>query len=350
MTDTASSNTKTGRPKLALALQGGGAHGAYGWGVLERVLAENIEVVAVSGASAGALNGAALVAGLVEGGTPGALAGLERLWHTVCRQSPLRALDLGGWSEPLVEPVLRRSLEIGKLVGPYIAPFAPHLRDMRPLRRVVSTAIDLEALARSGALPLHISATKVANGAARLFTNAEITLDALMASACLPDLFAAVEIEGEAYWDGGFSANPALEPLIFNGYGATDVLVIQITPFADEDISSSLTGIMARMNDINFNSCLMRDLKALTEVQAIARDTASSAEKMKVLAATNLHLMEASPELAKRGPGGKFDTRRSQIEALRELGRETADAWLADHRHAFGSTSTLTELPESAAA
>lgn len=338
------------RPRVALALQGGGAHGAYGWGVMERLMEEDIDIVAVSGASAGALNAAAFVAGLADGGRDGALAGLERLWRAVSDGSPLKAFDHQVWDGPVFQPLLRRSMEASKLMSRYIAPFVPHLRDMRTLRRVVERSIDLSSLARPDAIPMHISATRVANGAARLFTGDEITLDALMASACLPDLFAAVEIDGEDYWDGGFSANPALEPLIFGEAGATDVLIVQITPFMDEDVSSSLAGVMARMSDIGFNACLLRDLKALTEIQTIAREARSAAPTMRALAATNLHLMEAAPELARRGPVSKVDTRWSQIEALRALGRETARAWLVENRRAFGRRSTLTELPEAVAA
>lgn len=348
--DVIMTDTPRDRPRIALALQGGGAHGAYGWGVIERLLDEDVDIVAVSGASGGALNGAALVAGLAAGGRDGARDGLERLWRAVSRGSPLQAFDIDHWGGPLFEPFFRRSLEFGKLFSRYVAPFAPQIRDMRALRRVVERSIDLSALTRLEAVPLHIAATRVANGAARLFTNDEITVDALMASACLPDLFAAVTIDGEDYWDGGFSANPALEPLLFGEADATDLLIVQITPFAIGDISSSLSGIMARMSDISFNACLLRDLTTLTELQGVARETASASPRMRALADTNLHLMEAAPELARRGPASKVDTRWSRIEELRALGRATAEAWLADNGRAFGRASTLTQLPEAVAA
>ncbi len=333
------------RPRLALALQGGGAHGAYGWGVLDRLLEEDLPIVAVSGASAGALNGAALVSGLVNGGRQGARDALARLWETVSRQSPLQAFDTDWWTMPLFEPFLRRSLEFGKLVSRYVAPLSPGLRDMRALRRVVGDSIDLSALTAPGAVPLSIAATRVATGAARLFHNNEITLDALMASACLPDLFGPVTIEGEPYWDGGFSANPALEPLIFDGHGQTDVLIVQITPFATDETPDTLVEVMGRMSDIGFNACLLRDLKALTEVQAIARRAPPIDDRFTALARTNLHQMEAAPALAERGSTGKSDTRRSQLEGLRDLGRTTADAWLAQHGDELGRQSTLTALP-----
>jgi len=342
--------TDTDSPRLSLALQGGGAHGAYGWGVLDRLLDEDYPIVAISGASAGALNGTALAVGLTTGGRQGAREGLERLWRTVARYSPLQALDSSAWTAPLFEPWVRRSLEIGKLFGRYVAPLSPGLRDMGSLRRVVAEAIDLSVLHRDDCVPLHIAATRVSSGAARIFSGSEITVDALMASACLPDLFGPVEIDGECYWDGGFSANPALEPLIFGGCGQSDVLIVQITPFATQGTPESLVEVMGRMSDIGFNACLLRDLKALTEVQAVVRRAPEAAEAFGPLVHTGLHLMEAPHALAQRGPAGKIDTRWSQIEALRDLGRATADAWLRANGHRLGKGSTLTELPEAVAA
>ncbi|PZO77879.1 MAG: patatin [Sphingomonas hengshuiensis] len=337
-------------PRLALALQGGGAHGAYGWGVLDRLLDEDIPIVAVSGASAGALNGAALVSGLVAGGRQGARDALERLWDTVSRNSPLQAFDIDLWTAPLFEPLFQRTLEFTKLFSRYIAPLSPGLRNMAALRRVVGSSLDLSLLRDPGATPLSIAATRVSTGAARLFHNDDITLDALMASACLPDLFGPVTIDGEPYWDGGFSANPALEPLIFDGHGQSDLLIVQITPFAAQDTPDTLVEVIGRMSDIGFNACLLRDLKSLTEIQSIARRAPPIDERLTALAETNLHFMEAPHALAARGPTGKSDTRRSQLEALRELGWATADAWLRENGGKLGRKSTLTALPETVAA
>ncbi len=140
--------TDIDRPHLSLALQGGGAHGAYGWGVLDRLLDEDLPIVAISGASAGALNGTALAVGLTTGGRQGARAGLERLWRSVARNSPLQALDVATWSGPFFEPWVRRSLEASKLFSRYLAPLSPALRDMRALRQVVADSIDLSVLSR----------------------------------------------------------------------------------------------------------------------------------------------------------------------------------------------------------
>ena len=311
-------------------------------------MAEDLDIVAVSGASAGGLNGAALVAGFVENGRDGAIAGLERLWAGVARSSPLRSLDYGWLPSMLVEPWLRSSLQLGKLLGPYLFPLLPSVRDMSALRRIAAETIDLRALRAPDAIPLYVAATRVASGTARLFGNDEITLDALMASACLPEMFDAVRIDGEDYWDGGYSANPALEPLLAADE-ATDLLVMQITPFAVEDVGRSAPATMARISDIGFNACLLRDLKALTELQAALRDASGSTGSLRALERINLHLVAATPELTTLGPSSKSDTRPSKLQDLRGIGHETMDAWLKEHGDQLGRRSTLErQKPEAA--
>lgn len=334
------------RPRVALALQGGGAHGAYGWGVIERLLEEDIELVGVSGASAGAINGAALVAGYVAEGPAGARATLERLWRHVADASPLAPLDVGSLGGPFFEPLLRRSLDIAKLSSRYVAPFLPNVRDMSALRQAVESSIDLDLLARQTQVPLHVSATHVMSGSARLFTGPAVTLDALMASACLPELFAAVEIDGEEYWDGGFAANPALEPLLADAIGATDMLIVQLTPFTVEDVGGSVGEVMRRVSDISFNACLRRDLRALSEIQDIARAETSRDARMRAIARVNLHLLSPPPELAGRSGTSKVDTRWSVLQDLREKGHAQAEHWLAAHGHMLGRASSFAGLPE----
>lgn len=334
------------RPRVALALQGGGAHGAYGWGVVERLLDEDIDIVGVSGASAGAMNGAAVVSGYAADGAAGAKSALEKLWRHVADASPLAPLDVGAFGGPFFEPMLRKSLDIAKLSSRYVAPFLPGVRDMRALRQAVEESIDLDLLAQQTRLPFFVAATHIASGSARLFTGQEVTLDALMASACLPELFAAVEIEGEQYWDGGFTANPALEPLLTEAIGATDMMIVQITPFTVEDIGGSVGEVMRRVSDISFNACLRRDLRALSEVQDVARAEASRDPRMRAIARVNLHLLSPPPELA--GPSGtsKVDTRWSVLEDLRVMGRAQAEQWLAANRDLLGRASSFRGLAE----
>ncbi len=332
--------------RIGLAIQGGGAHGAYGWGVIDRLLEEGLEIAAASGASAGALNGAALVTGLAEGGPDAARATLERLWQGVAARSPLKALAWTGLAGPWLEPWVQHGLDTAKLASRYMAPFAPGVSDMRALRQVVSESIDLDRLADPRAIPLHVSATRVSTGGARLFRNGEITLDVLMASACLPDMFAAVEIDGEPYWDGGFSANPPLGPLVLDD-GVTDVLVAQITPFEAAVPGRSVSAIARRASDIGFNAALLRDLAALTTMKEIACAARDADPRLAALADMNLHLIEPPAALAGYG---KADTRWSILSAMRDLGRAHAAGWLAGNRASIGRRSTLSELPEDVAA
>lgn len=333
-------------PRIGLALQGGGAHGAYGWGVIDRLLESGARIAAVSGASAGALNGAALVTGLSEGGPDGARAALERLWRTIADRSPLRALDWSPLDTSWLEPWLGRSFDTAKLAGRYFLPFTPGIADMRTLRTVVAEAIDLDRLRDADAVPLHVSATRVTTGAATIFEGAAITLDALMASACLPDIFAAVEIDGDLYWDGGFSANPPLEPLVLDNH-VTDLIVAQITPFEGAAPGRDPASIARRTSDIAFNAALVRDLAALTAVQKIARDVVGVDPRLDALAAMRLHLIAPPGSLLS---SSKLDTRWSQIERLRDLGRHHAAAWLATNGPSIGCRSTLDALPPELAA
>lgn len=332
--------------RIGLALQGGGAHGAYGWGVVDRLLEHGLPIRAVSGASAGALNGAALVSGLAAGGPDEARAALERLWRAVAARSPLMLFDWAGMAGPFLEPWLRQGMDVAKLASRYVTPYTPGLSDMGVLRRTVSETIDLERLGDADAIPLHVSATRVASGGARLFANGEITLDVLMASACLPDLFAAVEIEGEPYWDGGFSANPALGPLVLDDC-VTDVLVAQITPFDAGVPGRSTAAIARRVSDIGFNAALLRDLAALTTMKDIARAVPDAEPRLAALAEMNLHLVEPPQDLSRYG---KLDTRWSALEEMRDLGRAHAGAWLERYGGDLGHRSTLLHLPEAVAA
>ncbi|MET4896662.1 patatin-like phospholipase family protein [Sphingomonadaceae bacterium jetA1] len=336
------------RPRIALALQGGGAHGAYGWGVVERLLEEGVDLVGVSGASAGAMNGAAIVSGYAANGCEGARDTMERLWRTVANASPLAPLDFGHWGGPFFEPWLRRSLDIANLSSRYVAPFLPSVRDMRALRRAVQDSIDLDLLRHQTRVPLHVAATHIATGSPHLFTGEAVTLDALMASACLPDLFSAVEIGGEYYWDGGFTANPALEPLLTDAVGATDMIIVQITPFTVDDLGSGVSDVMRRVSDISFNACLRRDLRALSEIQDIARAEHSSDPRMQAIARVNLHLLSPPPELAGRFSISKVDTRWSVLQDLRAMGRDQAEKWLATNRRFIGHDSSFEGLVEEA--
>jgi NTE family protein len=249
-------------PVLNLALQGGGAHGAFTWGVLDRLLEEKrVRFEGVSGASAGAINAAVLASGWLDGGPAGAREALARLWREVAaasRMSPLRAAGLTQMATDLA----------AQLLSPYqLNPF-----DLNPLRSILERLVDFDRLRRDRSLSLFISATNLRTGQGRIFRNPEISSDVLLASACLPQLHQAVRIEGEAYWDGGFTSNPPLVPMVEH-CKARDVLLIQINPLATAALPTSARQIRNRLAEIVFGRALA------SEIETLARSAPSRARR-----------------------------------------------------------------------
>jgi NTE family protein len=262
------------RRPLRLALQGGGALGAFTWGVLDRLLAEpEFRFDAVSGASAGAMNAVVLASGLVAGGPARARLALERFWRLVGDlPSPWRASPLAVWLHgPSAEPSFAAApFEIlASLVPPaQLNPF-----DYNPLRAILADIVDFDALKHATARRLYISATDVATGRARIFTNADISIESVLASACLPSLFPAVEIDGRAYWDGGFSANPPIEPLTRDiGRGA--VLLVRLDGPPPKKPPRSAREIAGRLAQISANAVLLKDLERVRRLETIALEDA----------------------------------------------------------------------------
>lgn len=249
------------RSDLGLALQGGGAYGAFTWGVLDRLLDEpSFRPAAISGASAGALNAVVLAAGLATGGRAAAKAGLEALWRGVADMAFLKMMGTPGAH-------LQMDL-MTRLVSPY--QFNP--LNINPLRDLLSGLIDFAALGGRGRPALFLSATNVRTGAPRIFREAELSVEVLLASTCLPYLHHAVEIDGESYWDGGFSANPPLLPLALEAPCNT-ILLIKLNPESEAEVPTQAQPILARMRRITFNAPLERDLDALAGLQAQLRRT-----------------------------------------------------------------------------
>ena len=261
----------TAHPRINLALQGGGAHGAFTWGVLDRLLEDGgVDIAAVCGTSAGAMNGVALVYGLARGGPAEGAGRLARFWSTVAERArfsllqptPLdRAMSVGdmdfspGW---LIWDAMSRT------VSPYVANPA----NINPLAEVLDEVIDFAWLREHHTVPLFVCATNVKSGKIRVFDCHEISAKAILASACLPFLYQAVEIDGENYWDGGFMGNPPLYPLIYQT-DCEDVLIVQINPIKVEEVPTTAPEIMDRMNELSFNSSLMREMRAIAFVKKL---------------------------------------------------------------------------------
>ena len=327
---------------IDLALQGGGSHGAFTWGVLDRFLQdEGLTFDGVSGTSAGALNAAVLATGLAEGGRAGARAALTAFWHDVSSQQspygscfggrPVNSSNLGGFNLDW-NPFYAWSTQFLRAFSPY--QFNP-LGD-NPLRAVVARHVRPQVL-KTGPVSLFITATAVRTGQPRVFDRHDLCIDALLASACLPQLFRAVQIDGEAYWDGGYSGNPALWPLIYNTR-ALDVVLVKINPLVRPDLPDTPDEIADRVNEITFNAGLIGELRAVAFVQRLVEQGRIDPGEYKNL---RLHLVADEEGLAPLHPSSKLNTDRRFLDALFELGRAAAQRWLLAHRADIGHRSTL---------
>jgi NTE family protein len=270
---------------INLALQGGGAHGAFTWGVLDCLLQdEGIEIAGISGTSAGALNGAALKVGWIEGGRRGARDSLARLWGDVAKLSDLR---LSAWMQPLL-PGLQSLNQIAQSLTPVSAQgiaaqlYSPYVWGpawRNPLEDIVRR-MDFTKVCHHEGPRLFVGATSVRTGRIRIFSGTEIGPEAIMASACLPSVFQAVEIDGEAYWDGGYSGNPALFPLYAPAL-PDDVVIVSLNPMSREGVPMTPMDIQNRINEISFNAALLGELRAINFVRRLIAEGRMEKGQMK---------------------------------------------------------------------
>jgi len=254
-----------------LALQGGGSHGAFTWGVLDRLLEEPwLRIDGISGTSAGAMNGTVLVAGFTAGGAEGAKSALNAFWERVshsARFSPIRRgpmdVMLGRWT--LDTSPFYLAFDLASRV---FSPYDLNPRGTNPLREVLADSVDFSQVARSP-IRLFVTATNVRTGRGRVFRNAEITPDVLLASACLPTLFQAIEIEGEPYWDGGYSGNPTITPLV-RECKSRDTLLVAVNPVERPGTPRSAREILDRLNEVSFNATLLKELRMIALLRQVA--------------------------------------------------------------------------------
>jgi NTE family protein len=322
---------------IDLALQGGGSHGAFTWGVLDRLLEENwLRIAAISGTSAGAMNAAVLAHGWTERGAEGARRALENFWQRVSRAatfSPLRRSPLdrlmGRWTLDTSPAYVAMDL-MSRLLSPYdLNPIG-----FNPLRQILLDSIDFERLAGSS-IKLFVTATNVRTGRGRIFRNPEITADVLLASACLPTMFRAVEINGEAYWDGGYVGNPTITPLVRES-DAHDTILVQINPRERPDMPRSATDILNRLNEISFNSPLMKELRMIALLRQVADPGTGEGARW---AQMRTHRI-MTDVLAKFGASSKLNGEWEFVAMLREEGRHAASEFLKDHADDLGRRST----------
>jgi len=324
---------------IDLALQGGGSHGAFTWGVLDRLLEEDrIHIEAVSGTSAGAMNACALVEGLARGGPEAARVQLRAYWTAVARagqfspvqRSPLDRM-MGRWSLEF-SPSFHFYRNVLSRISPYVLnPFS-----VNPLRDVVRDVFDFEVI-NDSATKLFIAATNVRTGRRKVFRQPDISAEAVLASACLPYLSHAVEIDGDAYWDGGFMGNPPLFPLV-DETEARDLMIIWINPFERPELPLTSFEIEDRLNEIVFNGSLIEELRALGFIAEIIREENLEREAYRT---TNLHCIDAEDEMRRLGASSKLNAEWAFFDHLHKLGRRTADNWLTKHGNDLGARTTF---------
>ncbi len=341
-----SAKSKSGkRKKISLALQGGGSLGAFTWGVLDRLLEdERIEIAAISGASAGAMNAVVLAEGHHLGGPQGARAGLREFWEGIARgglANPYRKTSLAAfmnaftpsWAQSVVSPWSFWADIASRVASPYeLNPL-----NINPLQEMLDELVEFEHVRACTSIKLFVSATNVLTGRIRVFENAELSAAHVMASACLPLLFQAVEIEGAPYWDGGYMGNPALFPL-FDVGDTRDIVIVQINPIERESAPRNAPDIIARINEITFNASLLRELRAVEFVTRLIDEERLPSERYRKML---IHAIGGGEPLAELGDGANLNTDWNFLEGLFEKGRETCAAWLAAQYDNLGARSAL---------
>jgi NTE family protein len=322
---------------IDLALQGGGSHGAFTWGVLDRLLEEpRLRIAGISGTSAGAMNAAVLADGWTKGGADGARAALDKYWQHVSRaaafsplqRSPLDRL-MGRWTLDASPAYIAMDL-MSRVLSPYdLNPLG-----LNPLRKILAESIDFDRLGRSP-IKLFITATSVRTGRGRIFRNGEITPDVLLASACLPTMFRAIEIDGEPYWDGGFAGNPTITPLVRES-DAHDTILVQINPTERPEPPRSAADILNRVNEISFNSPLAKELRMIALLRQVADPGTGEGARW-----ANMRAHRIKTEmLAQLGASSKLNAEWDFLSMLCVEGRRAASEFLDAHADDLGKRST----------
>jgi NTE family protein len=342
-TNAAPPRLKPGAKRISLALQGGGSHGAFTWGVMHRLMSEPlIYIDGISGTSAGAMNAVVFADGFLKGRRQGAIDGLEQFWGSVAGLAGMpRSIMRGipgisdGWAVDN-DPAFMMLDIMTRIWSP--AQLNP--MKVNPLRDLLAKQVDFEGLRARPDVKLFVTASNVRTCKSRLFRTPELTPDTLMASACLPFLFEAVEIEGEFYWDGGYLGNPAIYPLIHE-CSSSDVVIVQINPLTRNEVPVTSRDILNRINEMTFNASLVREMAGIATVTSLVE---SGKLKDDRYTAVRFHQISAETELAKMGALSKMNTERSFLQHLHGLGYEAADRWLRDNFHRIGWESTVDVL------
>ncbi len=330
---------KSALKTVNLALQGGGAHGAFAWGVLDCLLEDGrIGIEAITATSAGAMNATVLAYGLAEGGREGARRALANFWRRVSHAAMSGPLRPSPWDQFTHNHALDASpaFAIFDILARMMSPYQLNPLNWNPLRHVLEECVDFERLRKATSVKLFLSATNVRTGKVRVFNTCEITPDAVLASACLPFMFQAVEIDGEPYWDGGYMGNPAIYPLIYH-CGSQDVVIVHINPLVREGTPKTAQEILNRINEISFNSSLMREMRVIHFVTKLIDDGKIADGEMKRML---IHSISDDEMMGQLSVSSKMNGDWEFLTHLRDVGHARATAWLRESFDRIGKETT----------
>jgi NTE family protein len=330
---------RDGPKRINLALQGGGAHGAFAWGVLDRLLEdERIDLEGIVGTSAGAMNAAITAYGLMQGGHAGARNALAKFWRAVADKGKFSLMQ-ASWFDQMNGPGrldFSPAWFMFDLISRMWSPYQLNPGNYHPLREILTEHIDFEALRGGDGVKLYVCATNVMTNRLRVFERSDMCVGAVLASACLPSLFQAVEVDGEHYWDGGYIGNPPIFPLIYNCV-SPDILLVMINPIEISELPQTAQAILDRINTLSFNSSLMREMRAVEFVNHLVEHGFDDGGRLKKV---RIHCIDAENEMRSLGVSSKLNVGWDFLQGLFSLGRKKAEAFLTENFDKLGKESS----------
>ncbi|MGB4347731.1 MAG: patatin-like phospholipase family protein [Burkholderiaceae bacterium] len=337
----AKSSEVNGRKRINVALQGGGAHGAFSWGVLDKILEDGrLDIEGISGCSAGSMNAVVYAYGQLKG-ADGARQALHDFWKAVSdagqrfaiKPTPIEKMMGLNIGKSMVDSSMR-------MMSKMMSPYQVNPKNANPLIDILSQQVDFDELRKSSTTKLFLSATNVRTGKVKVFDSHEVTAQAVMASACLPELFHAVEIDGEFYWDGGYMGNPVLYPLFYHT-DSSDVVIIHVNPIERAAPPKTALEISNRLNEITFNSALMKELRAIGFVQKLMDEGWIKDEYKEKMKYVLMHSLRAENALSDLSAESKMESDWGFLTMLRDRGRTYATEWLNENYDDIGKRSTV---------
>lgn len=330
---------------LSIAMQGGGAHGAFTWGTLDRLLEEsNLVVEGVSGTSAGGMNAVATAQGIMEGGNEGARVKLKQYWDTMADAGTGSIFKPGMLDRMMNKFTLHNSpgFLMFDFMCKILSPYQMNPLGSDPLKDVVMSLFDFEKLNKYKDVKIFLAATHVFTGKLRVFTNHELSVDTMLATACLPTIHNAVLVEGEYYWDGGFIGNPVIYPLIYE-CETPDIMILKLNPTHRRKLPITASEIGDRLNEITNNTSIVREMRSMHFITKLIDNGIADPKKLK---RTHVHLIENESTFQELGWSSKLNTEPEFFKFLFESGRITTDKWLEKNYDSIGKKTTADVLEE----